>query len=260
MQEIKNKNLKLEKESYKLLNMRVYEKLNEHLLNKVKIINRLKSETVEKFDNVEYELYLTPDTTKVRLFTKMMEIKKTVQNFEAKIGAWDIVLLLIIIKYILIHLNTFQKSKKQSIGEVVNSIKNNLRLFDKEYQKEIQTKMDALNTRLKELNEGKEEFYQTISKTKIDELFKGFSSSKQVEDLIFKTVTKMESLQNNHEESAYIFLKLKEMLEQHEKISITIEENQEVLSNLKVNITDNVKTMKKNTVNIRERLNKLKII
>jgi hypothetical protein len=91
MQELKNQNLKLEKESYKLLNMRIYEKLNEHLLNKVKIINKLKSDSVMKYDNVEYELYLTPDTLKVKLFTKMMEIKKAIQNLENKIGVWDIV-------------------------------------------------------------------------------------------------------------------------------------------------------------------------
>jgi hypothetical protein len=91
MQEIKNQNLKLEKDSYKLLNQRIYEKLNEHLLNKVKIINKLKSDSVEKYDNVEYELYLTPDTMKVKLFTKMMEIKKSIQHLENKIGVWDIV-------------------------------------------------------------------------------------------------------------------------------------------------------------------------
>ena len=44
-----------------------------------------------KYDNVEYELYLTPDTLKVKLFTKMMEIKKAIQNLENKIGVWDIV-------------------------------------------------------------------------------------------------------------------------------------------------------------------------
>ena len=91
MQEIKNKNINLEKENYSLLNMRVYEKLNEHLLNKIKIINRLKTDSIEKYDNVEYELYLTPDTTKVKLFTKMMEIKKAIQNMEMKIGNWDVV-------------------------------------------------------------------------------------------------------------------------------------------------------------------------
>lgn len=118
--------------------------------------------------------------------------------------------------------------------------------------------MDALNTRLKEINEGKEEFYQSINKSRIDELYKNFNSSKQVEDLIFKTVTKMESLQNNHEESAYIFLKLKEMIEQQEKVSLTIDDNSEVLSELKQNLGDNLNFMKKNIANIKERLSKLK--
>ena len=91
MNEIKLKNVKMEKESYKLLNFRIYEKLNEHLLHKVKIINKLKSENIQSFDNVEYELYLTPDTMKLKLFTRMIEIKKAIQNMEQKIGLWDLV-------------------------------------------------------------------------------------------------------------------------------------------------------------------------
>jgi hypothetical protein len=118
--------------------------------------------------------------------------------------------------------------------------------------------MEALNVRLKEINEGKEEFYQNISKPRIDELYKLFASSKQVEDLIFKTVTKMESLQNNHEESAYIFLKLKEMMEQQEKIAFSLEENSEILTDLKSNIIENSGSMKKNISSIKERLAKLK--
>jgi ATP-dependent Zn protease len=105
MQEIKNKNINLEKENYSLLNMRVYEKLNEHLLNKIKIINRLKTDSIEKYDNVEYELYLTPDTTKVKLFTKMMEIKKAIQNMENKIGNWDVVKIILNFTNFIIFLN-----------------------------------------------------------------------------------------------------------------------------------------------------------
>lgn len=133
-----------------------------------------------------------------------------------------------------------------------------MRLFDKDYQKEIQSKMEALNEKLKNLNEGKEEFYTTINKPKIDELYKCFSASNKVEDLIFKTIAKLDSLQNNHEESAFIFLKIKEMLDQQEKISANMDENSEILTNLKSNITENVTTMKKNIENIRERLKNLK--
>lgn len=92
VEEIKNKNINLEKDSYNLLNKRIYEKLNEHLLNKVKILNHLKTDKIENYENVEYELYLTPDTTKVKLFTKLIDIKKVIQDLESKIGNWDIVI------------------------------------------------------------------------------------------------------------------------------------------------------------------------
>jgi methyl-accepting chemotaxis protein len=141
----------------------------------------------------------------------------------------------------------------------VNTIKNNLRLFDKEYQKELDEKMKSLGQRLKEINEGKEEFYTSIiSKPKIDELHKSFGHSKQVEDLIFKTVAKIESLKSNHEESAYIFLKIREMLEQQEKVGMTIEDNLSVLSTLQENIRENADTMKKNIHSLKERLSKIK--
>jgi len=94
IQELKDKNIKLEKESYNLLNKRIYEKLNEHLMNKIDIINRLKSDGIQSYDNVEYELYLTPDTMKVKLFTKLINIKRDIQNMEIKIGHWDLVLII----------------------------------------------------------------------------------------------------------------------------------------------------------------------
>jgi hypothetical protein len=133
-----------------------------------------------------------------------------------------------------------------------------MRLFDREYQKEILMKMESLNSRLSELNEGKEGFYQTINKGKLDQLYKGFTSAKHVEDLIFKTLTKIESLEAKHEQSAYIFLKLKETLDQQDKVGLEIEENKEILKDLKEGIHNNVSTMKRNLGYLKERLNKLK--
>jgi len=51
--------------------------------------------------------------------------------------------------------------------------------------------MEALNNRLQEINEGKEEFYQSINKDLIDQLYKILSDSKEVEDFILKTISKM---------------------------------------------------------------------
>jgi queuine/archaeosine tRNA-ribosyltransferase len=118
--------------------------------------------------------------------------------------------------------------------------------------------METLNTRLSGLNEGKENFYQTINKQKIDELYKGFVSSKHVEDLIFKTLTKIDSLENKHEEGAYIFLKLKEMIEQQDKLTSEIKENKDILTNLSSGMKSNIETMEKNLAYLKQRFAKIK--
>ena len=56
----------------------------------------------------------------------MMEIKRSINSIESKIGEWNF------------------EAKKRSISSVVYNIKNNLRLFDQDFQKEISEKMDAL--------------------------------------------------------------------------------------------------------------------
>lgn len=92
IKEIKEKNIKLDKEGLNLFNRRIYEKLNEHLLHKLNIINQLKSNNkLNNLSDFQYELYLTPDIQKVKLFTKLMEIKKKMNSIESKIGNWDIV-------------------------------------------------------------------------------------------------------------------------------------------------------------------------
>jgi hypothetical protein len=83
----------LQKEKYNMLNKKIYEVINEQIIHKVKIINFLKGnkQKNELNDNVDYELYLTPDTSKVRLFTKIIEIKRCLTFMEQKIGNWDMV-------------------------------------------------------------------------------------------------------------------------------------------------------------------------
>jgi hypothetical protein len=120
--------------------------------------------------------------------------------------------------------------------------------------------MDSLNTRLTQINEGKEDFYKSINKNKMDELIKGFNSSRDVEEQIFKTVSKLESIKNNHEESAFIFLKLKEIMEQQEKIELGLTDNLDTLTVLQDNIKQNVGGIKNNLNNLKERLKKLKLI
>jgi hypothetical protein len=68
----------------------------------------------------------------------------------------------------------------------------------------------------------------------------------------------MESLKNNHEESAYIFVKLKEMLEQQDKMECIMEDDHQCLELLKENIVENKASIRKNIENIKQRLNKIK--
>ncbi len=68
----------------------------------------------------------------------------------------------------------------------------------------------------------------------------------------------MESLKNSHEDSAYIFVKFKEMLEQQDKMECLMEDDHQCLELLKENIIVNKSSIRKNIENIKERLNKIK--
>lgn len=94
IKEIKEKNLNLNKESYSLLNKQIYEKLNQQLIKRMQLINQLKSSNFHKsneLNDIKYDIFLTPDTQKVKLFSKLLEIRKRVSNLESKIGNWDVV-------------------------------------------------------------------------------------------------------------------------------------------------------------------------
>ena len=115
----------------------------------------------------------------------------------------------------------------------MKSIKNHLRLFDKDFQKELNTKFQRLETKLNEISNGKEDFYKDIQKNKLDDLYKYIESAKQSEDLIFKTLARVESLKFNHEESASIFVKLNELNESNQKMNNTIENDTEIILKMK---------------------------
>ena len=94
---------------------------------------------------------------------------------------------------------------------------------------------------------GKEEFYNNKEDNKIiDKLYMKFISAKDVENIIFQTINKMENLKNNHEEIALINLKLRKIINEQEKISKEIIENEEILNKLKENVDSNIQLMKKN--------------
>jgi hypothetical protein len=235
---VKKNNKTLNADQLAILNKKLYEKLSEKLLDRMNIINKLKSENPTDFNNVEYELYVSPDTEKIKNFNKICELKKTINSLEEKIGDWN------------------YEKKKKSISMVLDSIKNNLRIYDAEFKKKIESKLNNITSKLDDIK--KNDFYSSIenNKQKLEQLLSNVTNSKDVEDTIYNTISKMESLKNSHEESAFISLKIKELIDQQEKISVNIQENKNLLDNLKNNIVQNSEVMQNNLKILNEKLNK----
>ena len=66
----------------------------------MQIINQLKSNNFHKSNDlkdIKFDIFLTPDTQKVKLFSKLLEIRKRVSGLEVNIGNWDIVIIFFII-------------------------------------------------------------------------------------------------------------------------------------------------------------------
>ena len=98
------------------------------------------------------------------------------------------------------------------------------------------------------------EFYNAIDKGYLDDLYSGFQNADEIEEVINETVTKMENLKDRHEISAYVGLKLQELIDQQVKLGNDISDNTEILINLKKNIKNNVEVMKKNLTILKSKL------
>ena len=101
-----------------------------------------------------------------------------------------------------------------------------------------------------------DEFYNVIDKEYLNDLYTGFKNGEEIENLISGTVAKMESLREGHEVSAFVGLKLQEMIEQQVKLGSEMNHNSQILINLKKNIKNNIEMMKKNIELLKAKLNK----
>lgn len=131
-------------------------------------------------------------------------------------------------------------------------------MFDKDFQKELSGKFDILKKKLDEIASGKQDFYKSVNQNRIDLLYKHLESGKKLEELIFKTLTSLESFKSSHEDSAEIFVKINEIQEMTEKMLIQINDEIEVVEELKNSIAENNKVISKNVTLLEERFNKNK--
>ena len=232
-----NKEKKLE--NYTILKNKMFENLNSHLIIRANIINKLKLENPEEYNNIDYELYVTPETKKIKKISKLIEIKNKLNNIKNRIGNWDM------------------EKNKNNIISTVEELKTNIKLLDPEFKKEIERQKNIIVNRVKGM-EINDEFYNIIDKEYLDDLYTGFKNGEEIENLISGTVAKMESLREGHEVSAFVGLKLQEMIDQQEKLGLEMNQNSQILINLKKNIKNNIQVMKKNIELLKAKINNKK--
>ena len=223
-------------ENYQILQNQMKQNLNLHLINRANIINKLKLENPGEYTNLDYELYITAETKKIKKISKLVEIKNKINNIKKLIGNWDM-----------------EQNQKNLIA-TVDELKTKIKLLDPEFKKQIELRKNIISKRIKEM-ERDEEFYGVIDKEYLDELYTGFKNGEEIEDIITGTVAKMEALKEGHEVSAFIGLKLKEMIDQQEKLGNEINNNCQILINLKKNIKNNVEVMKNNIELLKQKIN-----
>ena len=222
-----------------ILNMKMTEKLNEHLLNRIEIISKLKSDYPELYSNIDYKLILTNDNIKNKRKIQIENIKNKIKEIELKIGKIE------------------NKNKEETLTKLVLEIKRNLSLFDKNFLNDLDKAMNNLKDNLNE-NSLNQELYKM--KPRIDEMYnlfnENFQTIKEIEDIISNTISNMESNKNHHEEIAYIMVKIKDLTSQQEKIGVNIDENIQLLDELKNNIKSNCEIMKKNINILNDKIKK----
>ncbi len=227
-------------ENYKILKNKMCDNLNLHLINRANIINKLKLENPEVYSNIDYELYITPETKKIKKISKLIEIKDKLNKIKNRIGEWDM------------------EQNKNTLISTIDELKTNIKLLNPEFKKDLERQKDIISKRVKELENNNDEFYNVIDKEYLDSLYTGFKNGEEIENIITNTVAKMESLKEGHEISAFVGLKLQEMIEQQEKLGNEMNYNSQILINLKKNIKDNIDVMKKNIELLKEKINSKK--
>lgn len=87
----KNPQILKDKNNISLLNSKIFELENKKLLSNMNLIHEIKDSKITNFEDICYELYLTPDTNHIKLNTQIVEIQKKLDDIKEKIGIYDLV-------------------------------------------------------------------------------------------------------------------------------------------------------------------------
>ena len=227
--EIQKKNgLKLEQDKYNLLNKKIYNNLDEQLIQRLNKIKKLKAENPLNYKNIEYELFLTPDNEKMKQLKELDEIILKINEIENKIGKWNF------------------NNKKNTIASNLDTIKKNMILMDKMAKIEMKKKFNSAKEKINDIKDNYKEAYAEMDVEKLKNLTSDGIDAKNAEKIICNVIYKMELLKDEHEKSIYLSQKVKELINKNENIKEHIEENIKILDGLQESVQNNVDTMSKN--------------
>ena len=221
-------NLKFTENNYNILNKKLYKNLDEQLNKRLNELKKLKQENPVNYNNMEYELFLSPDNEKMQQLKELDEIISKINKVEEKFGKWNF------------------NNKKNTISYNIDLIKRNYIFIDKVSKNEFLKKFDKINMKLDDIKDNYKDVYNKIDEKKLNDLLSEGINAKEAEQIIKNTIYKMELLKDEHEKSIFINQKLKELINKNEEIKGQIEEDTQMLEQLKENIESNVTTMKKN--------------
>lgn len=74
-----------------LLNKSFQDNMNLKMIENIKSILGSSKINYVNDNNINYELYLTPDITKVKMFSQIVEIKKAILNIKSILGTYELV-------------------------------------------------------------------------------------------------------------------------------------------------------------------------
>ena len=221
-------NLKFTENNYNILNKKLYKNLDEQLNKRLNELKKLKQENPVNYNNMEYELFLSPDNEKMQQLKELDEIISKINKVEEKLGKWNF------------------NNKKNTISYNIDLIKRNYIFIDKVSKNEFLKKFDKINMKLDDIKDNYKDVYNKIDEKKLNDLLSEGINAKEAEQIIKNTIYKMELLKDEHEKSIFINQKLRELINKNEEIKGQIEEDTQMLEQLKENIESNVTTMKKN--------------
>lgn len=236
--EIQNTNgMQINQDNYNLLNKKLYNNLDEKLLEKINKIKKLKTENPLNYSNVEYELFISPDNEKMEQIKELDEIVLKIDEIEKKIGKWNV------------------KNKKNTIASVLDSLKGNMLLLDKSAKIEMKKKFDIAQEKVQNIKDFYlNDYNNKIDSNKLDQFNSDEIKAKDAEKIVCNIINKMDLLKDDHEKSIYLSQKVKELITKNIAMQEQLEENTKILDNLQESVKSNVETMRKNIEIIKSKL------